>query len=110
MRKIALVRDNVVVGVSVADAGSGYQAWLSAVSSNFDRVEDITDHPYPVNRGDTWTEADGYRPTQPFPSWVWSETEWTAPVPMPDDGGVYRWDEEGQSWVMVVPPPSGVSD
>lgn len=45
---------------------------------------------------------------KPFPSWVLNTTtiEWEAPVPMPDDGKPYRWDEATQSWVEVVPPPA----
>lgn len=41
---------------------------------------------------------------KPFPSWVLNTTtiEWEAPVPMPDDGKPYRWDEATQSWVELV--------
>ena len=44
------------------------------------------------------------RPAQPYDSWVWNtETlNWEAPVPYPDDGKFYTWDEETQSWVEVT--------
>ena len=39
-------------------------------------------------------------PPQPYPSWTLNETTclWDAPVAYPDDGGMYQWNEETQSW------------
>ena len=44
------------------------------------------------------------RPEQPYPSWVWNTETliWEAPVPYPDDGNDYTWDEDTQSWVEVT--------
>jgi len=38
---------------------------------------------------------------QPYPSWVLNTQTywWEAPVPMPQTGGPYSWDEATQSWV-----------
>lgn len=43
---------------------------------------------------------------QPYPSWLLSTATWlwTAPVPMPKEGGPYFWDELTLSWVPVTPP------
>lgn len=39
---------------------------------------------------------------QPYPSWVLDENfDWQAPVPMPNDGQMYLWDEDNQQWVAV---------
>lgn len=48
---------------------------------------------------------DAFISPQPFPSWVFNENTcgWDAPVPMPQDGKVYRWDEGITSWVEVQP-------
>jgi len=36
----------------------------------------------------------------PFPSWVMTDDgNWQAPIPQPDDGKGYEWDEATQSWV-----------
>lgn len=42
---------------------------------------------------------------QPYPSWnLNTQTyEWQAPVPYPNDGKVYDWDEATLSWVLVTP-------
>ena len=49
---------------------------------------------------------DAFIPPKPYPSWVLNEAScnWEAPVPMPDDGKRYRWDEATQSWVEVTTP------
>lgn len=43
---------------------------------------------------------NAFIPPQPFPSWTLNEDtcQWHAPVPYPDDGGVYQWNEDTQSW------------
>ena len=49
--------------------------------------------------GETTFTAPG--PEQPYPSWTWSDGEWTAPVPYPDGDGWYEWDEEALDWVVI---------
>jgi hypothetical protein len=49
---------------------------------------------------------DAFIPPKPFPSWLLDEGTclWGAPVPMPDDGKYYVWDEAQQSWVEGTLP------
>jgi len=44
---------------------------------------------------------DVFYSPQPFPSWILNTTTWlwNAPVPMPNNGKYYRWDEATLSWV-----------
>ena len=46
---------------------------------------------------------DAFIPQKPFPSWLLNEFSciWEAPVPYPDDGNAYIWNEETQQWVRV---------
>ena len=46
---------------------------------------------------------DAFIPPKLFASWVLDETTclWNPPVPMPNDGNNYRWNEETLSWVIV---------
>lgn len=39
----------------------------------------------------------------PFPSWTVSEdgTHYVAPIPKPQDGNRYRWDEPTLSWILL---------
>lgn len=52
------------------------------------------------------TALDAFIPPKPYPSWVLnSQTcNWDAPVPRPDDGKSYDWDESTTSWVEAKPP------
>lgn len=47
---------------------------------------------------------DAFIPPQPYPSWLLDEATclWGPPVPYPDDGVPYRWDEDTQAWVEVA--------
>lgn len=48
-------------------------------------------------------DIDAFVPPQPFPSWILNEVtaKWESPLPMPTDG-VYKWDEELTSWVLIA--------
>jgi len=46
---------------------------------------------------------DVFYAPQPYPSWVISAPNWTweAPVAMPTDGKLYKWDEATTSWIEI---------
>lgn len=45
---------------------------------------------------------DAFIPPKPHPSWVFSEDTclWSSPVPPPQDGHFYYWDESTLNWVQ----------
>ena len=47
---------------------------------------------------------DAFIAPQPYPSWTLVEAtcRWESPVPYPDDGKVYEWNEETTNWVEVT--------
>lgn len=47
---------------------------------------------------------DAFIAPKPFPSWSLNETTclWEAPVPFPNDGKPYEWDENALNWVEIV--------
>jgi hypothetical protein len=47
---------------------------------------------------------DAFIPPKPYPSWLLDEgtCQWEAPVPMPDDGELYAWDEAAGEWAIVA--------
>jgi hypothetical protein len=51
--------------------------------------------------GYTYSETDDvFIAPQPYPSWVLDENhDWQAPVPYPNDGESYVWDEANEDWV-----------
>jgi hypothetical protein len=54
-------------------------------------------HVYDANR-------DAFIPLKPFASWVLNEAtcRWDAPLPMPQDGKNYAWDENAMAWVELI--------
>jgi hypothetical protein len=48
-------------------------------------------------------ERDAFIPPKPFLSWILNEQTclWAAPIPMPEDGKMYRWDEDSTTWVEI---------
>ena len=46
---------------------------------------------------------DAFIPPKPFSSWTLDETtcQWEAPIPYPDDGQMYSWDEASGTWTLV---------
>jgi len=47
---------------------------------------------------------DAFIPPQPYASWALNETSclWEAPVAYPDNGNMYRWDEDTTNWVEIT--------
>jgi len=47
---------------------------------------------------------DAFIPLQPFESWILNETTciWEAPIPYPNDGKDYRWNETTIEWIQKV--------
>jgi hypothetical protein len=48
--------------------------------------------------GEYWVDVG----LQPYPSWTLDkDLQWIAPIPIPDDGKEYFWDEENQQWIEL---------
>lgn len=45
-------------------------------------------------------QRDAFIPPKDFPSWILNEDTcwWECPIPYPQDGNTYFWNEENQSW------------
>lgn len=71
------------------------------------QADDYTPAPYEVEvTSAAWIGGNYvggmFYPPQPFPSWTRGDGEWLPPVPMPDDGEVYAWNEDAQEWQAVT--------
>jgi len=53
-----------------------------------------------------WRNGEFTEP-QPYPSWIYNETEkdWDAPVPMPTDA-IYTWNEGKLEWEFLIALPT----
>lgn len=65
------------------DQSKALRANFAGLGFTYDRINDVF-----------------YAP-QPFPSWTISAPswEWEPPIPYPNDGKEYRWNEADQTWV-----------
>lgn len=71
------------------------------------QADDYAPMPYEVEvTGAAWAGGDYvgglFYPPQPFSSWTRGEGEWLPPIPMPDDGERYEWNEDAQDWQAVT--------
>lgn len=49
-------------------------------------------------------DKDAFIAPKPYPSWVLdADTNWQAPVAMPEDGKAYAWFEPNQEWIELKP-------
>jgi hypothetical protein len=48
-------------------------------------------------------DKDVFIPPKPFQSWILNEDTclWDSPVPMPNDGNSYEWNEDNQFWELI---------
>jgi len=75
---------NTVGGVHLSD-GTPYRKNYAGIGYTYDVIRDAFISP------------------KPFASWVLNETSclWDAPIPMPNDGKLYLWNEEQLTWVEI---------
>lgn len=129
MAHYALIKNGVVVSVITGrdenDTFAGITDWeafytsetgLQAVRTSYNTrggQHSKGGEPFRFNYagiGYTFDETKGtdgaFIPPKPFDSWVLNEGTclWEAPIPYPNDGLVYSWDEESGDWIEVVEP------
>lgn len=94
--------DGLVTNVIVADSKEWCQNALGGTW-----VETFKDRSQRYNFAGKNYTYDSYRdafiPPKPFESWVLEESTclWVPPIPVPDDGYDYWWNEDLGDWVQV---------
>ena len=91
--RIGVIRNNGVVVNAILWADHTPDQLIADGITDFQEVTGLSPRP---GIGWTWTEAEGFRPPSPYPSWLWNGVEWEAPVAQPE--GNYEWNEETQTW------------
>ena len=99
MANFAVIDNGTVINTIVADS----QEVAEAVTG-FGCAEYTEENPLGIN----WywdNTANGYIPPAPYASWVFNYElkVWEAPTPMPtpEEGQSYNWNEETTSWDLV---------
>lgn len=74
-------------------------------AGHLEHIEEVTDYKIQPGIGWWWDTTNGFRPPRPYLSWLWNTDRWEAPIPMPEQGGPYRWNEEQQTWEPIESAP-----
>tara|TARA_R110002012_G_scaffold86340_1_gene214691 strand:- start:48 stop:455 length:408 start_codon:yes stop_codon:yes gene_type:complete len=87
------------IGVYEVYEGVVYQQ-VGDVYKDVHQVRDMTSDEIAAKKQST---KDKWKDTFNWSSWTFNEDtcSYDAPVSMPDDGDIYRWDEDTTSWVAL---------
>jgi hypothetical protein len=89
--------DSEPLGIEFLTTLLGYSNWKqTSYNSSFRKNYAGIDFTYDSQR-------DAFITPKPYPSWVLNENmcQYEAPVPYPDDGRYYRWDEATLNWKEI---------
>jgi len=114
MAHFAKVVDGIVTQVIVAEpeffdtfTDSSPGEWIQTSYNTYGGVHKLGGTPLRKNyagTGFTYDKTkDAFIPPQPYPSWTLNEETclWDSPVPYPEDGQIYNWNEETQTWNLL---------
>jgi len=106
--------NNIVIRVLVTNTNSpneGYDWLIQNLGGTWIQTSyNATIRKHYAGIGFTYSEQlDAFIPPSPFESWELDETTctWQAPIPYPDDGQPYRWEESTTSWVIIIRKTTG---
>lgn len=115
MSHYAEIKNGIVTRVIVADDADWCEQnlggeWVQTSYNTRGGVHTLGGTPLHKNyAGIGYTfDGTGFAAAQPYPSWQLDQATylWQAPMPMPEDGKRYIWDEESLSWIEIeIPAP-----
>ena len=96
-----------VLGIDFLTKLTGWSIWKQTSYNTHGGVHTLDGTPFRKNHagiGYTYDQdRDAFIPPKPFPSWTLNEDSccWNSPIPYPDDGERYRWNEQTQGWDLI---------
>jgi len=96
------------LGIDFLTKLTGWAIWKQTSYNTLEGVHKLNGIPFRKNHasiGSTYDEdRDAFIPKKPYNSWILNEQtcNWDAPVAKPNDGSVYKWNENQQSWNIVL--------
>ena len=115
MAHYAKVQNGTVTQVIVAEADffntfvdTSPGEWIQTSYNTYGGVHKLGGTPLRKNyagTGYTYDKTrDAFIPPKPYESWTLNEETclWDSPVPYPDDGEPYIWNEETQTWEKLT--------
>lgn len=100
--KFAIIENDKVANLIVAESMKAVKVFMPDAE-----IIEVSEADLPfAGVGQTYDRtAERIVPIQPFPSWVWNESDWKwdPPVPHPGDGR-YTWDEDNVRFAPYTEP------
>jgi hypothetical protein len=96
--------NNKVIGVAVFQESDHDTELLETIRESFGAKQTVCCCTFGMAAvGYTWTGTEFQSPSY-NKGWIWdSPTKtWKPPTPMPEDGTLYRWDNDTETWVETV--------
>lgn len=96
------------IGIDFLTKLTGWAIWKQTSYNTHGGVHSLGGTPFRKNHagiGYTYDEdRDAFIPPKPFKSWVLNEDtcNWESPIPYPQDNNEYKWNEQNQSWDLLV--------
>ena len=107
VQRVLVVDNNILLqdGVEREDNGIQYLKSLFGVETNWKQTSYNNNfRKHYAGEGFTYDPArDAFIPPKYFNSWILDPITltWNSPVPYPEDGYEYAWDEDTVSWIKV---------
>jgi len=86
------------IGIDFLTKLTGWSIWVqTSYNNNFRKNHAGIGYTYDEDR-------NAFIPKKPYTSWILNEDtcKWKAPVAYPTDGQRYGWNEDNQSWDLIV--------
>jgi len=96
------------IGIDFLTKLTGWAIWKQTSYNTNGGVHKLGGTPFRKNhasKGYTYDEdRDAFIPPKPYNSWILDENTclWKAPIPYPNDENKYKWNEQNQSWDLVI--------
>ena len=95
------------IGIDFLTKLTGWAIWKQTSYNTHGGVHNNNGTPLRKNFagiGYTYDEdRDAFIPKKNYNSWVLNESTclWESPIPYPQDGNMYKWNEQNQSWDLI---------
>lgn len=97
MGLFGVVDNNLIVNIIVADSKEIAENVTQKICVEYTEENSL-------GIGYYWSEEwNKYIQPSEYPSWQYNGDAWESPVPYPNDGEEYVWDEPSTSWLLLPP-------
>jgi hypothetical protein len=97
-------KNNVVINIAIfKESDHDSQLLNSILQATENAVQVVCCCAFGTTAIGSFWDGLQFIPVSPYPSWIWNNINkiWEAPILLPEDGPMYKWDEPTVSWVII---------